>query len=811
MGLAGLNAALSGLRASQQQINLISANVSNANTEGYTRKILPQTSQSIEGVTVGVVTGTFTRNVDLNLQRDLWTQISAVGELDVQQTYLDRIEKFHGDPSQEVSVAAEIAALRDNFAALADSPEDPDILSQTLNQATDTASKINDFSSLITQLRNDAQDEIGVSVGRINQLLQIVASTNKQIQSALNIGRPIATYEDTRDGAIKELSGLIEISSFKRGDGVLVVQTNEGVQLADQNAETLTFRATPQSATTYYPASAAGIYIGDPVTNPITAIDIADDLPGGKIGGLLNLRDNVFPRQMAQLDELAHKLAQRFEAQGLKLFVNSAGNVPADTAPDPTTLPNPTPVPYVGFSAEMRVNQKVLDDETLLQKGTYGNASILPGSNEVIRRVIEFTFSDVSYQEAYNSDTTTGVDLQNTGGADLQNWLGLVSSNTITGGRDLSVFADVNALITAAGTDLSPPNDSFDLIFSEARLGHTDPPIAHLTINMAAAQLQPGANAAAQIVAEINAQIAANLSAAEISDMQPVASIGTNGEIIINSRGSIEIDSTGGANPMTQTGLDYLGLADSKGTPKAPIDPYFDVQVGNQSAVRVTLDPGETAATLLTKLNAIPNLVAQYDANGYLQLRPGDDPTFANQSFGGDVKIIGGPFSTSGATYGTPPASGTRALIDNGVNISSALFGTYSISGAVVNNLTPITSYSYGSIVDGSAAVPTSLSFRQSLLGPGANIDTNIIGSTTLIDFAQKIISRQSLDFLLVKNQQSDEESVKSTLETQLQNDSAVNLDEELANLVVYQNAYAASARVVSAVDELFKELINAL
>lgn len=809
MGLAGLTAALSGLRASQQQINLISTNVSNSNTDGYTRKTLAQKAQSIEGVTVGVLTGTFTRDVDLNLQRDLWTQVSSVGELDIQKTYLSRIEQFHGDPRLEQSVAAEIAALRDIFAALADSPEDTDILEETLNHAVDTASKINDFADLINQLRNDAQDEISESVNRVNQLLVIIADTNKQIQENLNISRPTAALEDTRDGAVKELSGLLEISTFQRGDGVLVVQTNEGVQLADQNAEFLTFRPNPQSAETYYPFSAAGVYIGDPATDPITAVDIADDFPGGKIGGLLNLRDSVFPQQMAQLDELAHKLAQRFDAQGLRLFVDSTGSVPLDTAPDPTTLPNPTAVPYVGFASEIRVNQIVLDDNNLLQQGTYG-ATLQPGSNEVIRRVLQFSFGDISYQEAYNSDTTTGVDLVNTGGVDLQNWLGLFSDNSIEGGRDLTVFADVTTLVTSAGTDIVAPNDEFEIIFTEPRLGYTNPPIARLTISMTAAQLQVGATAADQIVAEINAQIAAQLTAGEIADMQPLASVGPNGQIQITSRGSIEIDSTTLPTGFGQTGLNYLGLADSNGTANPPTDPYFDIQIGNAEAVRVVLEPGETSATLLAKLNAIPNLVAQYDANGYLQLRPGDDPTFTNQSFGGDIKIIGGPFLTGANAYGTPPASGLRAALDTGVNISSALFGTYTNTAGVISNISPITSYSYGSVTDASSAVPVTQPFRDTLLGPGADVSTNLVGSNTLIDFGQKIISRQSLDLLLIKNRQTDEESLQGVLEEQFLNDSGVNLDEELSNLIVFQTAYAASARVVSAINELFDDLLNA-
>ncbi|MFN9113932.1 MAG: flagellar basal body rod C-terminal domain-containing protein, partial [Bacteroidota bacterium] len=38
---------------------------------------------------------------------------------------------------------------------------------------------------------------------------------------------------------------------------------------------------------------------------------------------------------------------------------------------------------------------------------------------------------------------------------------------------------------------------------------------------------------------------------------------------------------------------------------------------------------------------------------------------------------------------------------------------------------------------------------------------------------------------------------------------SGVNLDEELANTVIYQNAYTASTRVITVVSELFDALLN--
>jgi len=806
MGIASLDAALSGLRVSQKQISVISNNVANVGTPGYTRKILPQASQSIQGETAGVIGNTVIRNVDLNLSRDLWTQISSVGELDVQKTYLSRIEQFHGDPAKEISIAAELSKLKDGFAALSDNPGDSFLQASTLNQAVDTANKINDFADLINTLRNDAQNEIGTTVERVNDILVQIADLNNQIKANTNINRTTALIEDKRDDAIKELSGLIDISFFKRGNGVLVVQTNEGAELASDKYTALTFDPTPLSAQTYYPESAVGLYVGDPVTDPNGAVDITTHTPGGKLGGLLILRDTTFPKQMAQLDELAQKMAIRMEAQGLTLFTDAAGAVPTDTAPDPTTLPLPTPVTYVGFAAVMRVNQAILDDRTLLQNGTYG-ATLNTGSNEVIRRVLQFGFGNVDYQQAENTDTNTQVDLLNTGGADLQSWLGLPSSNSLTGGRDLSAFTDVNALIASSNGTLSATNDSFRITFEETRTGLGPDSI---DISLTAAQLQAGGNAAAQIVAEINAQIAALPVSAGLN---AVASVSSNGQIVIKTSGTIEVDATNPVNPLTQTGLTFLGLSENIGAPIATTDPYFDVQVGNRNPVRITIEPGDTSAQLIAKLQAVTGLAVDttnFALDGILRMRPGN--VFDTPEFGGDIKITGGPFSTNAASYGTPPAATIRTSLDNGVNIASALFGTYTLLGAVVQNAGAVHDVTYGSDTDASLAAPIpTKSFRDSLLGPGANIQTGLIGSNALLDFSQKMINEQTQETVLLNARGEDEKALQDALQSQLMDQSGVNLDEELGHLITVQTAYSAAARVVSAIDDLFRELLNAI
>jgi len=54
-----LRIALTGLRVAQQKISVISNNISNVSTEGYTRKSLPQYSRVLDGVGAGVDTGIY--------------------------------------------------------------------------------------------------------------------------------------------------------------------------------------------------------------------------------------------------------------------------------------------------------------------------------------------------------------------------------------------------------------------------------------------------------------------------------------------------------------------------------------------------------------------------------------------------------------------------------------------------------------------------------------------------------------------------------------------------------------------------------
>lgn len=814
MSFQALNAALSGLRIAQAQLTTISNNVSNATTPGYTRKILPQSTQVINstGQIIGVQAETLIRRVDLNLEKDLWTQVSGVSELETKAAYLDRIEKFHGATDKELSIAAEIAELKDKFSALSDSPSDGFLLQTTLDQAQFVATKFNSFATLITDMRADAQDEMATSVQRVNDLLGSIAEMNKEIKAAYNLNRSVAGLQDQRDTAINELSTYMNLTMFSRGDGVLVIQTSTGVQLTDENPTEVYFNPGGIGPSTTYPGSLAGIYVGgNPLSNP-RSVDITTSNVGGKLGALIDLRDNTLTQYQAQVDELAHKLALRLESQGLRLFTGPAGTVPLDTPPDLSVDP-PIPVSYVGFASIIQVNENIVNNISLLQQGTYTSDIAIPaGSNEVIRRVVQFGFGNISHQEAQGT-TDLNIALPAT---DLQEWLGLYSTNNVIGGIDFSAFDQIDDGLPSSGDLVDtlqefipsyPNNDQFSITFEELRTG-LGPVTITIDLSDAAANnpIGPGINNALdQLVAEINTQITA---AGVPAGLAASAGTNTNGQLVISSRGTVTLDASSFAGSMGATAFQSLGFSEQTYVTE---DPYFDIQVGTRSPVRITLEPGETVTDLVDKLQynpltgeGVPGLYVDFDAGtGQLFLRPGVDDTNGGPHFGGDIRIVAGSGLTTGA------ANPAIAALPQSVNIVSAIFGSYSVTGGTVSQTSPVVNRSYGS--ETYAGSNVYVAFRQNNLGAGASVSTSILTGNSIVDFGQKMVNAQAQDVILNQSQAADSTTLRDLLQERFLNETGVNIDEELSMLIVVQTAYAAAARAVSAADEMFDELLNSI
>src|ERR1700741_2292156 len=91
-----LTSAISGLSTAQAGLDVISNNIANVNTEGYTRKVFQPESIVLAGYGAGVQLGEIINNVDQNLLKDMRQQHSAVGLLQTSNSYFQRIQDTFG-------------------------------------------------------------------------------------------------------------------------------------------------------------------------------------------------------------------------------------------------------------------------------------------------------------------------------------------------------------------------------------------------------------------------------------------------------------------------------------------------------------------------------------------------------------------------------------------------------------------------------------------------------------------------------------------------------------------------------------------
>ena len=76
--------------------------------------------------------------------------------------------------------------------------------------------------------------------------------------------------------------------------------------------------------------------------------------------------------------------------------------------------------------------------------------------------------------------------------------------------------------------------------------------------------------------------------------------------------------------------------------------------------------------------------------------------------------------------------------------------------------------------------------------------------------FTQRAAAIVSINASLAADNKSDissQRALQESLQFKHQSDSGVNLDEELANLIIFEQAFSASARVITTINEMFDAL----
>jgi flagellar hook-associated protein 1 FlgK len=372
MSLGGaLSIASGGLANINAQLALVSHNVANASTPSYAVETLDTESLTAGGVGMGVLTGPATRSIDQALQGEVLQQNATVSGLQTTQTALQSLDAISGTPGQASDLGSLLGKLQDQFSTLLNDPSNATQQSAVVSSATTLAQAINTLSSGYTTQRQTAENNIVAEVGTVNSALGTIGTLSNQIIALQSQGQSTADLESQRDAAVQSLSQLLDVNVLEQPDGGMIVTTASGITLPTDASQgtsgPLAVSGANVAPGSYYPGGGIGAITLD-------GVDVTDQLTGGAIGANITLRDTTLPTYQAELDEFSQNLANRFAAQGLTLFTDPNGNVPAGGG-------NPTQSGYVGFAAEFQVNPAVQANPALVRDGTTAIAGSPTGAS----------------------------------------------------------------------------------------------------------------------------------------------------------------------------------------------------------------------------------------------------------------------------------------------------------------------------------------------------------------------------------------------------------------------------------------------
>lgn len=310
---AALYSSLSGLRAAQGGMDVLARNVANAGTPGYTRKSSAQESIVLDGQGAGVRRAEIERAIDQRVQRELRTERGESARLSVVDEFRQRVDAMFGRPDEEFSFAASVNRLTLSFQTLADKPESPTLRADAISSADSLARDLNHMTDQIQSMRLEADQGLVDGVREINDALNNIQTLNQKITVRNQTGRSYADLADQRDQYIDTIADYMDISYFDRGNGEVVILTGSGRPLLDVTVRELRVDGrtviTPQSLYNADP-SLRGVSTVSLITED-GAIDLLanNEIRGGRLAGLIELRDETLPQLQNQLDEFAHQLA----------------------------------------------------------------------------------------------------------------------------------------------------------------------------------------------------------------------------------------------------------------------------------------------------------------------------------------------------------------------------------------------------------------------------------------------------------------------------------------------------------------------
>lgn len=240
----GLNVAQQGLYTSRTMLDITNHNISNAETEGYSRQYgVQKATRPLPNAQRGMVgTGTTIEQISQHrneyLDHKYWNMNKDYGTYEVKSTMLQQMELIFNEPS-EVGFTSYFDNMFETLQSLSKDPSDEANRANFLASAESFSQYITDLGKQLRGTQNDANFGVKNSVNQINSYAEQISTLNQQIRNLELNGNRANDLRDQRMVLVDKLSKVVgidyQVASDQYGMETINITIN-GQQLVSGNA-----------------------------------------------------------------------------------------------------------------------------------------------------------------------------------------------------------------------------------------------------------------------------------------------------------------------------------------------------------------------------------------------------------------------------------------------------------------------------------------------------------------------------------------------------------------------------------------------
>lgn len=314
----------SGLSASKTGIETTGHNLSNVNTEGFSRQKLIQTN-NIPTVRNGMIQGSgvrikgITRYNDAYIDKRLENSIAEYNFNEEKTSQLEQVERIFSEIDSE-GLNTILNRFYNSFRELANQPESETIRSVVRDGAKIVIKDFRRIRETLNEISTGIDTKLIQEVDDVNVILNNVARINKTIVEMEASGDKVSDLKDQRDLLVRNLAQSFSIHTYLDNKGQFTVNAiGVGTLVSGSTVQELLAGRVGKDYSPYGSDGSVEVFFKERPSVPI-----GPKMTGGKIASLLTTRNEEIAGFKKDIDNIAYEIIQTTNSIHRRGYVNRA-------------------------------------------------------------------------------------------------------------------------------------------------------------------------------------------------------------------------------------------------------------------------------------------------------------------------------------------------------------------------------------------------------------------------------------------------------------------------------------------------------